>query len=146
MPTKIVMTVEEGLTPAEVADLQYLLVDAIGEFASKRALPELYVVKRYAEAFSPKAMLDKIEQVRRRRDLAQKLHNPALAHEVEQHPLHTEVLLASIAMEGAERCRNAVVALQEVFGLTEEEARGAYNQLEDKRVSRMMAEQGLTTP
>ena len=92
MPTKIVLTVDDGLTPQEVNDLQLLLVDALGEFASRRSPAEKYVQERYVRTeadgvvvhtFGEKGTATKIEQVKRRIALAKKLHNPALHVETE---------------------------------------------------------------
>lgn len=90
MPAKITLDVSEGLSAQEVEDLRFLLVDALGEFASRRSPPELYVIKRYTNAFSPNETLKKIEQVRRRIALARKLHNPALAVSVQDVPIPSE--------------------------------------------------------
>lgn len=154
MPTKIELIVEDDLSKQEVDDLQYLLTDAIGEFADRRSPAELYVLKRYAReekdgvvvyTFGPKGTLDKIEQVRRRVALAKKLHNATL------HPKATnigpglsEATLAEMA-EADSRADACVMFLQDVFGMSSEEARGCFNQLEDKRVARLMVEQGLST-
>lgn len=154
MPTKIELIVEDDLTKQEVDDLQYLLTDAVGEFADRRSPAELYVLKRYVReekdgvvvhTFGPKGTLDKIEQVRRRVALAKKLHNATLQPKVSNiAPGLSEATLAEMA-EADTRDEACIVFLQDVFGMSLEEARGAFNQLEDKRISRLMVEQGLVT-
>jgi len=97
MPTKIVLTVDDGLTPQEINDLQLLFVDALGEFASRRSPAEKYVQERYVRTekdgvvvhtFGEKGNANKVEQVKRRIALAKKLHNPALHIETESVTPH----------------------------------------------------------
>jgi len=97
MPTKIVLTVDDGLTQQEIDDLHYLLVDALGEFASARSPAEQYVEKRYVRreadgivvhTFGEEGNRKKVEQVKRRVALAKKLHNPALHVETESVTPH----------------------------------------------------------
>lgn len=89
MPTKIIMTVDEDLTAQEVADLRYLLSDALGEFAAGRQDVDAYMAKRYPsdQGMGEKWLETKHEQVLRRVRLARKLHNAALGHEVVKTPL-----------------------------------------------------------
>ncbi len=146
MPDKIVLTVDDGLTEQERTDLRYLLSDALGEFAGHRTPADDYVARRYPGPDYFPDREEKVAQVRRRNALARKLHGAALSFEVERQPLHTETLLAAAAKEGAGRAKQAVEALCELFDLSVEEGRATYNQLEDKRVSRLMARPGLVKP
>jgi len=82
MITKIVLTVEDGLTEQEQTDLRYLLVDALGEFAARRTPAASYVETRYPDDKHYFAYDDKLAQVERRIVLARKLHNASLAFEV----------------------------------------------------------------
>lgn len=87
MPTKIVLTVEEGLTEEEANDLRYLLTDALGEFADRRTPAQVYVEKRYPDLallnVPTSAFEAKCKQVERRNAIAKKLHNVALHCTVE---------------------------------------------------------------
>lgn len=75
MSTKIILTVEGGLSRQEMDDLRYLLSDAVTEFATRRTTPEGYVERRYTkDVFHGDQRTKKIEQVRRRVALASKLH------------------------------------------------------------------------
>ena len=75
MSTKIILTVEGGLSRQEMDDLRYLFSDAVTEFATRRTTPEGYVARRYtADTFHGDERAKKIEQVRRRVALAFKLH------------------------------------------------------------------------
>jgi hypothetical protein len=82
MVTKIVLTVEDGLTEQEQTDLRYLLTDALGEFAARRTPAKEYVETRYPDDKQYFAFDDKLAQVERRNTLARKLHNAALHFEV----------------------------------------------------------------
>ncbi len=80
MATQIILTVPGGLSDEEKDDLRYLFADALGEFRSSRGPTAAeYVEKRYShEVYSGLARVRKVEQVARRRALAEKLHSPAL--------------------------------------------------------------------
>jgi len=152
MAAKIILTIEEGLTTREVDDLRYLLSDALGDFAVKRNDAKAYVEGRYVGADYYPNQDEKIQQVLRRVRLARKLHGPALQFTIALEADHTnhvckEVLCkdpyATECPSTIDRAVAALAYLQETFGMTEEEARAAYNQLEDKRVSKLMVEQGL---
>lgn len=185
MATKITMTVADELTEQECDDLQLLLCDALGEFATRRYPAEQYVEERYPSSNEGYAWLNrpkKVTQVQRRIALAQKLHTAVFEHIIEPEPraakraydeqratrkhtnhvmcfaanaacgptckafwpgIHEETLEA-MAQSG-ERAQASVLLLQDLFGMEEEEARATYNQLEDKRVAKLMAAQGLVT-
>lgn len=81
MATKIVLTVDDGLTAQEVDDLRYLLSDALGEFAARRTPARDYVENRYPGPDYYPDREEKVEQVRRRCAVARKLHNAALGFE-----------------------------------------------------------------
>lgn len=117
MATKIILTTDEQLTDKDVDDMSYLLSDALGEFAARRTPAREYVVQRYPGPDYYPDREEKVQQVERRITLARKLHSAAL---------HPQVM---------DRLR----LLQEMFGMTEEEAIATFNQLEDKRVSKLMA-------
>ncbi len=77
--TKIVLTVDGGLTEQDVSDLRHLLADALSEFAATRANPAEYVRQRYPDNKEDFYAFDgKLAQVERRVDLARKLHDAAL--------------------------------------------------------------------
>jgi hypothetical protein len=82
MAMKIILTVDDGLTEQEQADLRYLLSDALGEFAARRTPAKAYVEERYPDDKHYFAFDDKLAQVERRNTLARKLHNAALHFEV----------------------------------------------------------------
>lgn len=82
MPAKIILTVEGDITEEEQKDLEYLLSDALSEFATRRYPAKDYVANRYP---GKEYLFDKFEktaQVERRIDLARKLHDAALHPEV----------------------------------------------------------------
>ncbi len=122
MATKIVLTVDEGLTQEEVDDLRYLLTDALGEFAARRTPARDYVEKRYVRTeadgvvvhtFGPKGTESKIEQVRRRCALARKLNLAAFGHQaLDDKQLLFEQLLAH------ERAHHAYGTKPDLEGLT----------------------------
>ncbi len=79
MSTKIILTIEDGLSRQEMDDLRYLLSDAVSEFATCRTSPEDYVARRYVQdVFYGNEQATKIEQVRRRVALATKLQPSTL--------------------------------------------------------------------
>ena len=82
MATKIILTVDEGLTEQEITDLRFLLSDALGEFAAARTPAKEYVKGRYPDEKEYYAYDGKLAQVERRNLLAEKLHNAALRFEV----------------------------------------------------------------
>jgi hypothetical protein len=82
MPAKIILTVEDDISEEEQKDLQYLLSDALMEFATRRHPAKDYVANRYPDKDTLFNRLDKVAQVERRSDLARKLHNAALSPEV----------------------------------------------------------------
>ena len=82
MPAKIILTVDDDITEEEQKDLQYLLSDALSEFATCRSPAKDYVANRYPGKDYLPDRLDKVAQVERRIDLARKLHNAALHPEV----------------------------------------------------------------
>jgi hypothetical protein len=82
MQTKIILTVDGGLTDDEQADLCYLFSDALGEFAARRTPAKQYVEERYPDDKRYFAFDDKLAQVERRNTLALKLHSAALNFEV----------------------------------------------------------------
>lgn len=91
MATKIVLTIDDGLTESEANDLRYLLSDALGEFAASRlrgGSAEAYVEGRYPGPDYYPDRTEKVEQVKRRIDLAKKMHNPALSFEILQYPAY----------------------------------------------------------
>jgi hypothetical protein len=134
MGTKIILTIEEELTEPECNDLQLLLCDALSEFATRRSPAAQYVDERYPatnEGYNWVNRPEKVAQVQRRITLAQKLHKGVFDHVIDPEP------------RDAKRAYDAVKYLCETFGMSAEEARGTYNQLEDKRISKLMVEQGL---
>lgn len=181
MATMIIMTVDGGLSTQEVQDLRYLLSDALGDFAVKRSDEVKYVDARYPGPDYYPDRDNKIEQVRRRIQLARKMHNVVLGfvvsseHDHKNHTCpdtdpnilcpdpyasecpkwealrkgHSERYVQAVLHEslhaGLERQTAALTCLQQLFGMTEEEARASYNQLEDKRITKLLVEQGLVT-
>jgi hypothetical protein len=134
MATKITLTVDEELTAQECKQLQTLMCDAFGEFASRRFPAEQYVDERYPvtnEGYSWLNRPEKIKEVQSRIVLAKKLHHAVFDYVVDPEP------------DAAKRAYDTQRFLQETFGMSGEEARATYNQLEDKRISKLMAEQGL---
>jgi hypothetical protein len=100
MPTKIVLTIDEGLTPQEEHDLRYLISDALDGFArGARADAEKYVETRYPREthvwMSDTARAQKIAEVQRRVSLATRLHDAALGYAVE----HIELVKEEIHVE-----------------------------------------------
>jgi len=142
MATKIILTTDETLSMEEVSDLRYLFADALGEFTAHRSPEVDYVHGRHADLHGP-LLEDKIRQVMRRTQLARKLHNAALTYKtlLDQPGLDAETL-EEMAQAG-ERAKACVLLLRDVFGMEDEEAKATFNQLEDKRISKLMAEQGL---
>lgn len=167
MKNRIILTVDDGLSSKEIEDLRYLLSDALGDFAVKRADPISYVETRYPGPDYYPDREEKVQQVARRVKLARKLHNAALGFTVieEEHLNHLtcpdpyavacarwagltaeEALLAfqlglHEGMHGQlDRAKALITCLQQTLGMTEEEAVATYNQLEDKRVAKLMAE------
>lgn len=133
MATKITLTIEEGLSDKECAKLKNLMCDAFGEFATRRYPAEQYVDDRYPPTadYNWLNRSEKIEEVRMRIDLSKKLHHAVFDYTVDPEP------------DAAKRAYDASRWLQETFGMSPDEARATYNQLEDKRISKLMAAQGL---
>lgn len=144
MATKIILKVDDGLTEQEQTDLRYLLPDALGEFASRRTPEVDYVHGRYPD-LNTGPLEDKIRQVMRRNLLAKKLHNAALTFRVVIEGPGLDVETVEEMAESGERAKASVLLLQDLFGMEEEEARATFNQLEDKRISKLMNAKGLVT-
>lgn len=117
MATKIVLTVEEGLTKQEVEDLRYLLTDALGEFAARRTPARDYVENRYPGSdVYPGALREKnVQQVERRNALAKKLHDVALHFEVEHAEPHGTVPLRAYYRACGEEDRRAMDAAADLI-------------------------------
>jgi hypothetical protein len=82
--TRIVLTVDDTFSTDETKHLRYLISDALAEFRNgARRNPEEYVAKRYP-TFSTGRQEDKVKEVEARRDLAERLHNAALLHTLEE--------------------------------------------------------------
>jgi hypothetical protein len=161
MATKIILTVTDGLTAQETEDLRYLLSDALGDFAAGRNDAAEYVDKRYPGTDYYPEREEKIQQVLRRVRLARKLHDAALSFETrERHTNHAVCIamekpcartcyaegsetLAEIIEEGAGRTNANIKLLGDMFGVEGEEARALCNQLEDRRISKLMVEHKL---
>jgi hypothetical protein len=146
MATKIILTIDDGLSQQEIDDLRYLFSDAFGEFATRRWPPDDYVEQRYPgkDVYPPgPRRIEKIVQVQRRVALAQRVNTAAHTFEtVHVGPgLARETL--NLMAESEHRAEASVLLLQDLFGMEEEEAQATFNQLEDKRVAKMMREQGL---
>lgn len=142
MATKIILTTDDTLTAEETNDLRYLFADALGEFAARRSPEVDYVRGRHIDL--PAGLLeDKVRQVMRRTQLARKLHNATLTYKtiLDQPGLDAETL-EEMAQAG-ERAKACKLLLRDVFGMEDAEAEATFNQLEDKRVSKLMVEQGL---
>lgn len=89
MATKIVLTVEEGLSKQEIEDLRYLLTDALGEFAARRTPARDYVDGRYTtDTYAGAHRECKVQQVERRNALAKKMHDAALHFQTESVEPH----------------------------------------------------------
>lgn len=144
MATKIILKVDDGLTEQEQTDLRYLLTDALGEFASRRTPEVDYVRGRYPD-LNTGPLEDKIRQVMRRNLLAKKLHNAALTFRAVIEGPGLDVETVEEMAESGERAKASVLLLQDLFGMEEEEARATFNQLEDKRISKLMNAKGLVT-
>jgi len=86
MATKIILTVDDGLSGQEVRDLTYLFTDALQDFAVRRTPVRDYVRGRYPDQVNDMTKTGKIAHVERRIDLARKLHNAALGHSVYEDP------------------------------------------------------------
>lgn len=147
MATRIILTTDETLTMEEVGDLRYLFADALGGFAATRSDAVAYVESRYpGNDIYPGALKDeKIEQVTRRVLLARKLHNAALTLETHHEGPGLSLITLKEMAEAGERTQALILLFQDVFGMEGDEARAAYNQLEDKRITKLMVEQGLVT-
>lgn len=133
MATKITLTIDEGLSDKECSILKNLMCDAFSEFATRRYPAEDYVASRYpaSEGYDWLNRPEKIKEVHLRCVLAKKLHHAVFDYMVDPEP------------DAAKRAHDAQRWLQETFGMSGEEARATYNQLEDKRISKLMVEQGL---
>lgn len=138
MSTKIILTTDETLTMEEVSDLSFLFADALGEFAARRSDARDYVEGRYPDLVEGE-FDDKVIQV------ARKLHNAALTYKtiLDQPGLDSE-MLEEMVLAG-ERAKACKLLLRDVFGMEDSEAEAAFNQLEDKRVARLMRETGLVS-
>jgi hypothetical protein len=120
MPTKIVLTVEEGLSKEEIQDLQYLLTDALGEFAARRTPAIEYVENRYETLAQRREDLvdtfdKKVGQVIRRNQLAKKLHNPALHIETESVLPHHPTSVHEYWLECPDEDQDAMCALVDML-------------------------------
>jgi hypothetical protein len=85
MAAKIILTLEVDISEQEQKDLEYLISDALAEFATRRYPAKDYVDERYPktnEGYNWVDRTEKVAQVERRIDLARKLHNAALHPEV----------------------------------------------------------------
>lgn len=144
MSTKIILTTDETLTMEEVSDLSFLFADALGEFAARRSDARDYVEGRYPDLVEGE-FDDKVIQVARRVQVARKLHNAALTYKtiLDQPGLDSE-MLEEMVLAG-ERAKACKLLLRDVFGMEDSEAEAAFNQLEDKRVARLMRETGLVS-
>lgn len=96
MSTRIIMTIEEGLSRQEMDDLRYLLSDAVSEFAVARYPAHAYVEKRYPGdgVYAGAARDEKIAQVARRIKLAEKLHAGSLLLDYEHECPHQPTAIA----------------------------------------------------
>jgi hypothetical protein len=165
MATKIILTIDETLDTNEQHKLRNLLCDAFSEFATRRSPAEQYVEERYpaGENYDWLNRSEKVKEVNTRIARAKQLHSATFeATFVPQHVNHAVCVVAKkpcsptcyaageqtlreiddeVAASGA-RAQARLSLLQEMFGMTEEEARAAYNQLEDKRISKLMVKQG----
>ena len=83
MATRIILTVDDGLDEEEIKDLTFLLSDALHDFRVLRTPAIDYVRKRYPDQPLSLEGDGKVMQVERRVWLARKLHNAALAFEIE---------------------------------------------------------------
>ena len=137
MATKIILTTDETLTMEEVSDLRFLFTDALGEFVARRSPQVDYVHGRYPELRGA-VLEDKVRQVMARTQLAHKLHNAALTYKtiLGQPGLDAETL-EEMAQAG-ERAKACKLLLRDVFGMEDAEANATFNQLEDKRISKLM--------
>ncbi len=165
MATKIILTIEETLDSNEQHKLRNLLCDAFSEFATRRSPAEQYVEERYpvGENYDWLNRSEKVKEVNTRIARAKQLHSATFeAIFVPQHVNHAiciamkkpcsstcyaegEQTLREIeddVLASAGRAQARMRLLQEMFGMTEEEARASFNQLEDKRISKLMAKQG----
>src|SRR5512142_2484457 len=158
MATKIILTIDETLDKDAQHKLRNLLCDAFAEFATRRSPPEQYVEERYPPSGGYDWMNrpNKIEETKTRIARAKQLHSAVFeAVFVPQHMNHAfciamkkpcsptcyaegeqtlrEIEDDMLASAGCAQARFRL--LQEMFGMTEEEARAAFNQLEDKRIS-----------
>lgn len=168
MATKIILTIDETLEVNEQHKLRNLLCDAFSEFATVRYPAEQYVEKRYpvGENYDWLNRTEKVAEVNTRIARARQLHSAVFeATFIPQHVNHAVCVLAKkpcspTCYETGEQAlrelddevtttlahgRARLVLLQEMFGMTEEEARATYNQLEDKRISKLMVKQGKVT-
>jgi hypothetical protein len=77
MKTRIILSLEEGLTEQEKYDVKQLLVDALAEFYNERDPPEVYVAGRYHDGYQDSRAPGKVKEVKRRIALALKLKHAA---------------------------------------------------------------------
>jgi hypothetical protein len=80
MLTSITLTVPEELSQAEKDALRYLFADTLYRFQHYRSNPEEYVRKNYTDVLPPEALSKKVEQVKMRVALAEKLRTAALTN------------------------------------------------------------------
>lgn len=164
MPTKITLTVDDGLTAEEINDLRFMFTDAFGEFAARRTPARDYVESRYAGKDYLPDREEKVAQVRRRTALATKLYNAGFNVEVVpvKHVNHAVCLaswipcsptcfaqaretVSEVIEESAVSAKASIAFLQSAFGMDAEEAKLAYNQLTDQYVTKLMAETSRAT-
>lgn len=82
MATKIILHVEGDLSTQDKDDLNFLLADALAGFAVARCDARAYVERNYPGVDFDAERETKIEQVRRRVQLARRLHNSVLSFKV----------------------------------------------------------------
>lgn len=120
MSTKIILTVDNGLSAQEIDDLRFLLSDAIGEFVvcCEESLRSATCLPRVSRDYSNTAAM---RQMARQAQLARKLAAAA----------------ATLETFDMSRFAEALTFMQASLGMTEEEARATYNQLMDVRMDRV---------
>jgi hypothetical protein len=90
--TVIKLTYNGKLSRKELAYMQQLLADALDDFRKARGpTPEDYLMRRYGQGTALPMTVDaieyKLEEIKTRVGLAQKLHNAALAAEITEEKL-----------------------------------------------------------
>ena len=144
MATKITLTLTDDLNEKQQHQLRGILKDAFHEFATKRYPSDVYVENRYP-GMSDAERAEKSLQVSERSLLARSLHDAAFdatiapSTSLAMSLAEIDLILHESLHAGLLRLALVDRVLQMTFGMTEMEAKGVVNRLEDQRIDREIA-------